>query len=261
MEMKTSWIISLAVVTSMLGVSHAAVADTIPETVRIGIEGAYPPFNSVDNSGKVQGFDVDMMNAICAVQNLKCEFVVQDWDGIIPGLQAGKYDVVIGVGITAERKKLVDFTGKYWATVCRFVGLKDKNWDYTPEGLKSAVIAVQGGTYPENYVKAELPESKMTTYQTLEQAYLDMEAGRVDLVFGSSIAHLNFLDSEKGKAYEFKGPDYSDPKYFADGVGMAIRKDENKLRDTISEGILKIRESGEYKTINDKYFPFDVYGQ
>jgi lysine-arginine-ornithine-binding protein len=259
--MKKTWIVALAMLGAVFSSTSAIADDKMPDPVRIGIEGAYPPFNFIDSSGKVQGFDVDIMNAICAEQKLRCEFVVQDWDGILPGLQAGKYDVVIGVGITEERKKIVDFTGKYWATVCRFVGAKGKDWVYTPEGLKNAVIAVQGGTYPENYVKAELPQSQLKTYQTLDQAFLDMEAGRVDLVFGSNIADLPFLNSEAGKGYEFKGPEYDDPKYFASGVGMAVRKGENKLRDTISEGILKIRDSGQYKQINDKYFPFDVYGQ
>jgi lysine-arginine-ornithine-binding protein len=246
---------------ALAGLAPASADDRVPDPVRIGIEGAYPPFNFIDSSGKLQGFDVDIMNAICAEQKLRCEFVMQDWDGVIPGLQAGKFDVIIGMGITDERKKVVDFTDKYWATASRFVGPKDKEWTYTAEGLKGAVIAVQGGAYQEAYVSGELPQSTLKIYQTLDQAYLDMEAGRVDLVFAAAITQLNFLGSAEGKDYAFKGPDYDDPKYFGSGVGMAVRKGETALRETISEGIRKTREDGEYKKVNDKYFPFDVYGQ
>lgn len=256
-----TWIISLALAGSVLSVAPTTAQEKLPDPVRIGIEGAYPPFNFMDSSGKVQGFDVDIMNAICAVQNLNCEFVVQDWDGIIPGLQTGKYDVIIGLGMTEERRKAVDFTDKYWATANRFVGAKDKSWEYTPEGLAGVVIGVQGGAWQEAYVVAELPKSTMKTYPTLEQAHLDMKAERVDLVFASTIAQLSFLNSAEGKDYEYKGPEYDDSRYFGEGVGMGIRQGENLLRDTISEGITKIRASGEYTKINDKYFPFDIYGK
>lgn len=259
--MARSWIFSLALMVPLLGLTPAAAQESLPDPVRIGIEGAYPPFNFVDTNGEVQGFDVDIMNAICAAEKIRCEFVIQDWDGIIPGLQVGKYDVIIGLGITEERKKAVDFTAKYWATGNRFVGRKDKEWDYTPEGLDGVVIGVQGGAWQEAYVKAELPQSVMRSYQTLEQAYLDMEAGRVDLVFSDTVLLFDFLNSDRGKDYEFKGPEYDDPKYFGTGVGMGIRKGENLLRDTISSGIRKVRESGEYKKINEKYFPFDIYGE
>lgn len=254
-------VISAVLGAALAGLAPAVAKDAVPDPVRIGIEGAYPPFNFIDSSGKLQGFDVDIMNAICTEQKLRCEFVMQDWDGVIPGLQAGKFDVIIGMGITDERKKTVDFTDKYWATASKFVGAKGKEWTYTPEGLKGAVIAVQGGAYQEAYVSGELPDSKLKIYQTLDQAYLDMAAGRVDLVFAAAVTQLNFLGSAEGKNYEFKGPDYDDPKYFGNGVGMAVRKGENALRDTISEGIQKTRADGGYKKVNDKYFPFDVYGK
>jgi lysine-arginine-ornithine-binding protein len=257
----TRSLISLAFIGCLLSLTPAAADENMPNPVRIGVEGAYPPFNFIDNSGTIKGFDIDIMNAICAEEKLHCEFVTQDWDGIIPALHAGKYDVIIGIGITEERKKVVDFTSKYWATPSRFIGSKDKSWTYTPEGLKDATIAVQSGAYQEAYVSAELPKSTMKVYRTLDQAYMDVEAGRVDLVFAAAIAHLNFLNSSEGKGYEFKGPDYDDSKYFGDGVGMAVRKGENVLRDTISRGIRKIRENGKYKKINDTYFPFDVYGK
>lgn len=240
-----------------------ALADTakVPDQVRIGIEGAYPPFNYRDAAGNVVGFDVDVMNAICARKKLNCTFVLQDWDGIIPGLLVGKYDVIIGIGITEERKKKVDFTDKYWATASRFVGRADKSWDYTAEGLKGAVIGFQSGAYQETYAKDKFTQSELKGYQTLEQAYLDLAAGRIDLVFAAAIAELNFLNSPDGKGYEHKGPDFDDPDYFGVGVGMAIRQGETGVRDVINEGIREIRADGEYKKINDKYFPFDVYGK
>ena len=244
----------------VFGMITPATAQDVPDPVRIGIEGAYPPFNFVDSAGNLGGFDYDIMSAICEAQDLSCEFVVQAWDGIMPGLLSGKYDLIIGMGITEERKKTVDFTGKYWTTASRFVGAKDAEYEYTPDGLDGVSIGIQRGAFQENYVNEVLVNSIPKVYGTLDEAYLDLQAGRVDLVFASGITHLTFLDSDEGASYAFKGPDYSDPAYFGDGVGMAVRQGEEALRDTISEGILEIRSNGQYAEINETYFPFDIYG-
>ncbi len=137
------------------------------KNVRIGTEGAYPPFNSIDSSGKLIGFDIDIANALCEAAHFKCEFVVQDWDGMIPGLLAKKYDAIIAsMSITEERKKKVDFTGKYYNTPAKFIAPKGKNLTVTPDGLKGMSVAVQRATTHENFLRDNFPGLDIRVYAT-----------------------------------------------------------------------------------------------
>jgi len=236
--------------------------------VRIGTEGAYPPFNYIDESGELKGFDIDIANALCKAAEFECEFVVQDWDGIIPGLLAKKYDAIIAsMSITAERKEKVDFTAKYYNTPAKFI--KAKSMDLTiPEDkaeanqvLAGKSVAVQRATIHENYLRDNFPEIDVKVYATQDEANLDLANGRVDLVMADSVALLEgFLATEDGKDYEFVGPDYNEPKWHGDGAGIAIRKGEEDLVAAFSSAIEKIRADGTYKSINSQYFDFDVYG-
>src|SRR5439155_1757933 len=138
-------------------------------TVRIATEGAYPPFNLVDKDGKLQGFDVDIANALCEHMNAKCTIVAQDWDGIIPGLLAKKYDAIIAsMSITDERKKKVNFTDKYYNTRARFVGKNGAGIEITPAGLKGKRVGVQRATIHENFVRATFPDAEVVVYDTTE---------------------------------------------------------------------------------------------
>src|SRR5690606_2938967 len=230
--------------------------------VKIGTEGAYPPFNSIDAEGKLVGFDIDIANALCEAANFECEFVIQDWDGIIPGLIAKKYDAIVAsMSITDERRKVVDFTKKYNNTPAKFVAPKGAELDVSPEGLAGKVVGVQRATIHENFLRAELPEGEVRAYATQDEANADLVSGRLDLVMADSIALLEgFLSTEEGQDFEFVGPDYSDPKYHGEGAGIAIRKGEDDLRVQFNEAIQKILEDGTYEAIASKYFDFDVYG-
>ena len=230
--------------------------------VKIGTEGAYPPFNSIATDGQLVGFDIDIAKALCAAANFECEFVVQDWDGIIPGLIAKKYDAIIAsMSITDQRKEVVDFTNKYYATPAKFVAAKGAGFDISPEGLAGMAVGVQRATVSENFVRGAFPEVDVRAYATQDEANADLVSGRLDLVLADAVVLLEgFLNTDAGKDFEFVGPDYFDPKYFGEGIGIAIRKGEDDLRTAFNEGIDKIRADGTYQAINEKYFAFDVYG-
>ena len=229
--------------------------------LRIGVEGAYPPFSSIDTNGNVVGFDIDIANALCEEMKVKCTLVVQDWDGIIPALNAKKYDAIIAsMSITEERKKKVDFSEKYYNSPARFLRKKGSGIEITAEGMKGKTVGVQRGTIHDTFITAEFPDTEIKRYGTQDEAYLDIAAGRVDLLIADSIAMDDgFVKTDAGKDFEFVGPSYSDPKYFGDGAGIAVRKSDTELRDRFSAAIKAIRGNGVYKAINDKYFDFDIY--
>ncbi len=230
--------------------------------IRIATEGAYPPFNYVDANGELQGFDVDIAKALCDHLKADCTIVAQDWDGIIPGLLANKYDAIIAsMSITEERKQKVDFTQKYYNTPAKFVHRKGVDIDISPAGLAGKAIGVQRATIHENFVRDNFPEADIRSYDTQENANLDMAAGRLDLLLADSVAlDEGFLKTDAGKDFEFIGPGYSDPKWFGDGAGIAVRKGDADLLAALNKAIKEIRADGTYKAINDKYFAYDVYG-
>lgn len=234
------------------------------KTIRIATEGAYPPFNFTDKSGKLQGFDVDIANALCAQMKAKCEIVAQDWDGIIPALIANKYDAVIAsMSITEKRKKKVAFSKKYYTTPAKFVRKKGSGIEINAGSMKGKSVGVQRATIHADFVKAEF--GKVVTikaYGTQDEAYLDFAAGRLDLLLADSVALMDgFLKTDAGKGSEFVGPDFTDPKYFGDGAGIATRKGDADLANKFTAAIAAIRGNGVYKKINAKYFDFDVYGK
>ena len=233
------------------------------EKIRIGTEGAYPPFNWVDNNGELKGFDIDIAKALCKVMNIKYEFVVQDWDGLIPGLLAKKYDCIIAsMSMTPERRKRIDFTNKYYQTPARFVARKDAGIEINKPALKGKIVGVQRATTHENFVQDKFGDSvKIKSYGTLDEAGLDLVSGRVDLVLGDSVALIDaLLKKPEGKDFEFVGPGYTDVQYFGDGIGIAIPKGHPDLVKMFNKAIDQIRADGTYQKINAKYFDFDLYG-
>ncbi len=232
------------------------------DMVRIGTEGAYPPFNRVDENGELKGFDIDIAKALCKEMGVTCEFVVQDWDGLIPGLLAKKYDCIIAsMSMTPERKERVDFTDKYYQTPARFVAHKNADFEISKSGLKGKVVGVQGGTTHENFVTDKFGDVvDIKPYTTLDGANNDLVIGRVDLALGDSVAFVEFLDSTQGKNYDFIGPGFTDVEYFGEGIGIAVRMENPELTRMLNEAIAAIRADGTYQRINAKYFDFDIYG-
>lgn len=231
--------------------------------IRIGVEGAYPPFSEVGPDGKLKGFDIDIAQALCAELRAECELVMQDWDGMIPALLAKKFDAIVAsMSITEERKRRVDFTDKYYQTPARFVRKKGSGIEITPEGLKGKKIGVQRATIHDNYLTDNYGDTvEIVRYGTQDEANLDMLAGRIDLLLADSIALLDgFLETEKGKDYEFVGPELRDVKWFGEGAGIAVRKEDQDLKKLLNDAIKAIRANGTYDALAKKYFDFDIYG-
>ena len=261
--MKKWSVVFLVAVLAVCWVGSASAADA-KKKLRVGTEGAYPPFNLVDKKGQVQGFDIDIARALCKEMGMDCEFKVQDWDGLIPGLMAKKFDVIIAsMSITDERKQKVDFSNKYYQTPARFVAKKGAGITVSKEGLKGKSVGVQRATIHENFVRDMFGDAvTVKAYATQDEANMDLVAGRVDLVIADATVLLGgFINTDAGKGFEFIGPSYVDKKWFGDGVGIALRKGDNELRQKLNKAIDTIRANGVYQKINAKYFDFDVYGK
>ena len=245
-----------------LVVAATSMTASAGDMLRIGVEGAYPPFSWKEPDGTLKGFDIDIANALCEKMGRDCELVEQDWDGIIPALLARKYDAIIAsMSITEERKKRVDFTGKYYNTPARFVAHKDAKLNTEPGGLKGMLVGVQRGTVHQCFMEKIFPDAELKLYGTQEEVFLDLAAGRIDAqISDSTQADEGFLSQPAGKDYAFAGADQFDLECHGEGAGIAVRKGEDELRDQLNAAIQAIREDGTYKKINDKYFDFDIYG-
>ena len=242
-----------------LGITAQAQA---ADVLRIAIEGAYPPFSSKTASGELVGFDVDIANALCDQMGRKCEMVEQEWDGIIPGLIAKKYDAIIAsMSITPERKKRIDFTNKYYNTPAKLVAPENSGLVATKEGLAGKRLGVQRGTTHQCYAEKFFPDAELVLYSTQEDVFLDLASGRIDLQLSDSLqAFEGFLSQDAGKGYAFLGGDANDLECYGEGAGIAIRKGETELRGAFNDAIDAIRANGTYQEINAKYFDFDIYG-
>ena len=234
-----------------------------PVKIRIGVEGAYPPFSSVGPDGKIVGFDIDIANALCAQMKAQCTLVQQDFDAMIPALQAKKIDAVIAsMSATPERLKVVDFSDKYYNTPNRLIAMAGNTIDGTPASLKGKKIGVQRGTINDRFATAKFAGATVQRYTRQDEVFLDLASGRIDATLVDAVAgDVGFLKLPAGKGYALTGPVYDDPAYFGTGVGVALRKGDAPLRDQLNAAIKAIRANGVYKTLQAKYFDFDVYGK
>jgi arginine/ornithine transport system substrate-binding protein len=232
------------------------------KNIRIGVEGAYPPFSKTEADGSLTGFDIDIANALCAQMKAKCTLVKQDWDGIIPALMSRKFDAIVAtMDITEERKKKIAFSDKYQHIPARFVALKETSYEATDDFMKGKKIGVQRATTMDLYISDNFPSAKIKRYGSADEAYLDLKSSRLDYVMADSAAISDgLLAKDGGEKFEFIGPKLNDPKWFGEGAGIAIRKQDKDLAGQFNAAIKAIRADGTYKIIQDKYFNFDVYG-
>lgn len=232
------------------------------ESLRLGTEGAYPPFNFIDSSGKIDGFDVEIGLELCKRIGADCTVVAQDWDGIIPGLLADKYDFIIAsMFITQERKKQVDFTDPYYLAAMTHVLPKNSGiTEFTSESMAGKIIGAQSGTTQADFAEAVYPDAEIRLYPTQDEVNLDMASGRIDLQVGDMLPMLDWVTkTDDGSCCELAGDPITDPKYVGDGVGIALRQEDDDLRERLNAALKEIRADGTYKAINDKYFTVDVY--
>ncbi len=238
----------LAAAATLVFSANAMAADKL----KMGIEAAYPPFNNKDASGQVVGFDKDIGDALCAKMKVECEVVTSDWDGIIPALNAKKFDFLISsMSITDERKQAVDFTDPYYSNK-----LQDKaDFKTDKASLKGKIIGAQRATLAGTWLEDNLGDDiTIKLYDTQENAFLDLTSGRLDAILADKYVNYEWLKSEAGKPYEFKG----DPVEESDKIGIAVRKND-PIREKLNAALKEIVADGTYKKINDKYFPFSIY--
>ena len=231
--------------------------------VRIGVDATYPPFESVDAAGNFQGFSIDIANALCERMKVTCEFTNQDWEGIIPALQANKFDAIISsMSITEERKQQVDFTNKYYQTPNGIVVPKDSELKgVTPEDLRGITIGAQNSTIHANYIQEMLPDAELRAYPSPDEYKLDLQNGRLDAAMDDITVLEAFLKTPEGSACcKLLGQVETVPAIHGEGAGIAVRKEDTALRDMFNKALDEIRADGTYKKINDKHFNFDVYG-
>lgn len=241
---------------AVMGVATAlpAAADKIV----MAADAEYPPFNYKNDAGEIVGFDVEISLAACDASGLECEFVAQAWDGLIPGLLIGKYNAIsASMFATEERRKQVDFTDKLYQTPSQFLVAKGSDIEISIDGLKGKTVAAQRGSVQADHIEATYGStSTVQLYDTQDQANLDLAAGRVDALLGEVIALTEgFMSSETGQGFEWRGPEVK----LGDGIAIAIRKEDNDLRDKLNEGIQALRDSGQYQEISIKYFGRDIY--
>ena len=231
--------------------------------VRIGTEGAYPPFNAIGPDGQLTGFDIDIAKALCDKMKVECEFITQDWDGIIPALNSGRYDAIVAsMSITEERKQQVDFTNKYYDTPPAIAVPKDsKLTEATPEALEGVTLGAQSSTTHSNYAEEKLPGAELKLYPTADEYKLDLANGRIDAAIDDVVVLSQWVDSPEGACCKILGTLTPDPVINGVGAGIAVRKEDTALRDMFNKAIDEIRADGTYQKINDKYFDFDVYSE
>ncbi|NRB20393.1 MAG: transporter substrate-binding domain-containing protein [Rhodobacteraceae bacterium] len=252
----------LATILATTALTAAMTMTASAETLRLGTEGAYPPFNYIEADGNIAGFDVEIGLELCKRMGADCEVSAQDWEGIIPGLLADKYDFIIAsMFITQERKKIVNFTDPYYLAAMTHVVNKGADiTEFTNETLSKMVIGAQSGTTQADYIEATYPDADIRLYPTQDEVNLDMASGRIDMQVGDMLPMLDWTTkTEDGGCCELAGEPITDPAFVGEGVGIAVRQEDKDLLANLNAALAEIRADGTYKAINDKYFEIDVY--
>ncbi len=271
----------LLVVLSLGVLGLASIANS--QTIRIGTEGAYPPWNNLNSAGELEGAEIDFGNEACERMGVTCEWVTQDWDGIIPALLQGKYDIIIaGMSITEERKEKVNFTTGYMTDGARFAVLKDSGLaDLNIAGMAKVnlnnaggkeqaaigqlvaamdgkTVCVQSSTIHQNFLEKHMSGAvDVKLYQAVDDHNLDLAAGRCDAILADVGSIIDFMESDGGVDVSFTGPTFSGG-VFGDGVGGAVRKEDNDILEMWNAVILEMSKDGTTGEITKKWFGRDI---
>ena len=229
------------------------------KTVRIGMDATYPPFESVDPQGKIIGFEVDYANALCTKMGVTCTFQNQDWDGIIPALLSGKFDVIISsMNETPVRMKRVMFSDVYYATSPVWVTqASNKSDDISPAALKDKAIGTQSSTTFANYLEKNYKGHEVKLYPGGDEPLTDLANGRLDYVVLDELVTQNFIDKNPG-CCRIMSKIERDPEVFGPGVGAAFRPDDADLKDMFNKAIAEANKDGTFATLDNKYFKIDI---
>ena len=241
-----------------------AQAKTFKE-IKFGVDATYPPFESLSPSGEFIGFDVDLGRAICAELKVKCVFINQGFDGIIPALQARKFDAILSsMTVTPQREQQVDFSSEMFNEPTSLIVKDGSSLTPTAASLKGKTVGVESGTIQETYANTYWKPAgvNVVSYPGQDQVYADLLSGRLDASLQDSVeADYGFLKTPKGTDYELAGNVTYDPKdVLGSFIAIGVRKDEPALKAKINSAIAEIIANGTYKKIEAKYFNFDVYG-
>ena len=253
------------------------------QTIRIGTEGAYPPWNNLNSAGELEGAEIDFGNEACERMGVTCEWVTQDWDGIIPALLQGKYDIIIaGMSITEERKEKVNFTTGYMTDGARFAVLKNSglanlniagmakvNLNNAGGKEQAAIgqliaamdgktVCVQSSTIHQNFLEKHMSGAvDVKLYQAVDDHNLDLAAGRCDAVLADVGSIIYFMESDGGVDVAFTGPTFSGG-VFGDGVGGAVRKEDTDILEMWNAAIAEMSKDGTTAEITKEWFGRDI---
>ena len=221
------------------------------QTIRIGTEGAYPPWNNLNSAGELEGAEIDFGNEACKRMGVTCEWVTQDWDGIIPALLQGKYDIIIaGMSITEERKEKVNLNnagGKEQAAIGQLIAAMDGN-----------TVCVQSSTIHQNFLEKHMSGAvDVKLYQAVDDHNLDLAAGRCDAVLADVGSIIDFMESDGGVDVAFTGPTFSGG-VFGDGVGGAVRKEDTDILEMWNAAIAEMSKDGTTAEITKEWFGRDI---
>lgn len=236
----------------------ALAAAQAADKIRVGVEGNYPPFSKLGTDGKLAGFDIDIANALCEQMKLQCTLVQQEWDGMMPALNAKKFDMIVAsMTITDERKKAAEFSDPYYSVPSRFVAKAGAFKDHSPAALKGKKIIVLRNSPRAKFVADHYKDSEVLLVTKEPDVYMELQAGRGDIALGSSVVSAEaLLKKPEGKAYAQVGPAINLDG--GGGVGIAFRKGDTALREKVNAALKAIRADGRYKKLADRYFDFDV---
>lgn len=250
-------LMTAALATAVLGAGAATA-----EQVKIGIAAEpYPPFASVDAAGTWNGWEVDIIKAVCEVEKMDCAITPVAWDGIIPSLTGGTIDAIMAsMSITEDRLKTIDFTDPYYDTPTVIAADKSSDIEPNAASLKGKIIGVQASTVHQAYVNAHFSDAgEIRVYQTQDEANQDLVAGRIDATQADSIALADFVASDGGSCCEIKGSVPDDKAILGLGVGAGVRKGDDALREQLNAGIKAILDNGTHAEITAKYFKTSIY--
>ena len=259
MSKKALWLAPLSTAMLMLAACNnsstptentdAAATSDAPLHIKIATESSFKPFSYTDADGKLIGYEIELVDALCAQMKAECEVISQDWDGLIPGLNAQKFDAAIaGMSITPERKEVVEFSDPYFHTGIILIGKKGD--DITVDGLKGQPVASQRSTVASQYLQEKHADSDIKLYDTQDNAYLDLTSGRVRAMMSDKVTGIDWLKTDAGKDYEVKGQEISTSD---DAMGIAFRKGD-PLVAKFNKALAELKENGTYDQITGSYF-------